>query len=1032
MATARRGRRLPPYLWGVLALCAVAVAAVLRLHGTEQARAASGGGGTDGAAPPWLHQTSSVHQNTSLESEGPCADWRDRMTPSSIPLATCADIAALPRSGDAGCGCVYCETLTAWHGRPAVIRTRSTKAGCDPKHAVRQFHNQVEFANARLFSHPAVITVLGVCTDRASPAVLVERFDGVRLHQLDRAAPPNVSRVGIALRILRLLAFLAEPSADRPGSPYLICNLRPRLFGVDATGAVKLLDVDHLLPLEPGDHYRPFPPKLGVLRAAGQRLFGGHGCTAGAPCPLHCVPAPGALSEGACPGDNATCPGLGPKTMLVAFGDAFLRELVAPPLPPRVAALLVAVTQREENLRPAFGAAVAALCRAAEEERAATAKPAAAPPSPTGSSVSDGRTPDPEFMGCEEITKLPVHRRLGCGCVSCAFASTWQNRTVVIKKLSNKAGRCDRRHSINLFRNQATWGVQRINHPSLLRFHGVCRGLAADLPTDAPGDPAEGTQAEHRDKNKQEKEGTTVVVEYVPGGSIYLPKLTREPMLRKLRLTLNLAELLQWLSAEKSPARPGSPYIMCDFKAMQFVAVGDTIKLVDVDMVVPMEQHKAYHVLPPKIKNQHSWINGRIFVGYRCKLNTICPMECLFGYKKDMSEYMCAPASDEETKQGYGRCPGVGTKATTYMFASNFLRGFLETHELRPELAGLVTRSTSYWEAERPEMSEMVTSLRAILAAEEANPSQPIDYGVELADDSVYDTFLQPEDVRNLSLGERLNCSCIACDFRVQWRNQSLVLRRQRKDTKGCPMEDGNYLSNTGEIANLRIVHQLFLTLYGSTSSPRHMIVLEDVAGYTPLRLDDPALSFAFQLKTLLRISYLVKYLSVLAVDRPGSPYLLCDLALDRFLLSPHCVPKMVHLGAIIPISLSLKCQAWPPKVGRNPIYMHGRVWFQRHCDQPGQAVCEHAGCLRHWKGNMSEFLCQADGRCPGAGVQANVFLFGHMLGDVARRFPAHAPLQALVRNLTEYEEGRRPTIDHAILALAALVKEAEVAEQDK
>ena len=109
--------------------------------------------------------------------------------------------------------------------------------------------------------------------------------------------------------------------------------------------------------------------------------------------------------------------------------------------------------------------------------------------------------------------------------------------------------------------------------------------------------------------------------------------------------------------------------------------------------------------MPPKIKSQRSWFRGRIFVGYKCKLNTICPMECLFGYKKDMSEYMCAKKTLNETLEGWGRCPGVGTKATTYMFASNFLRGFLETHELRPSLASLVTRSTSYWEHERPEVT---------------------------------------------------------------------------------------------------------------------------------------------------------------------------------------------------------------------------------------------------------------------------------------------------------------------------------------
>ena len=102
--------------------------------------------------------------------------------------------------------------------------------------------------------------------------------------------------------------------------------------------------------------------------------------------------------------------------------------------------------------------------------------------------------------------------------------------------------------------------------------------------------------------------------------------------------------------------------------------------------------------------------------------------------------------------------------------------------------------------------------------------------------------------------------------------------------------------SPISQVANLRIVHELFLVLYGSAPTPRYMAVMEDTTHYTPFTLEHSDHSFHFKLKTLLRISYLVKYLSVLSVDRPGSPYLLCDLAPERFRFSPDFVPKMVAL----------------------------------------------------------------------------------------------------------------------------------------
>ena len=133
-----------------------------------------------------------------------------------------------------------------------------------------------------------------------------------------------------------------------------------------------------------------------------------------------------------------------------------------------------------------------------------------------------------------------------------------------------------------------------------------------------------------------------------------------------------------------------------------------------------------------------------------------------------------------------------------------------------------------------------------------------------------------------------------------------------------------------------------------------------------------------------------------------------------------------MQLGLIIPISLSLKCHAWPPKVTTNPIYMHGRVWFQRHCDQPGKMVCEHSGCMQPWKDRMSEFECLEDGRCPGAGVQANIFLFGNMLGNLSRLYPDYQPLAELVQSMTQYNETKRPVMDTVILQLIRMVKESK------
>ena len=95
----------------------------------------------------------------------------------------------------------------------------------------------------------------------------------------------------------------------------------------------------------------------------------------------------------------------------------------------------------------------------------------------------------------------------------------------------------------------------------------------------------------------------------------------------------------------------------------------------------------------------------------------------------------------------------------------------------------------------------MVTSLKGILKEEEANPSLPVDYGVDLPGDYVYDMFMQQDDVRNLTMGERLSCMCYSCDFKAEWMNKTVIVRRQRKaESKKCSVEESNYLSNTVEV----------------------------------------------------------------------------------------------------------------------------------------------------------------------------------------------------------------------------------------
>ena len=178
------------------------------------------------------------------------------------------------------------------------------------------------------------------------------------------------------------------------------------------------------------------------------------------------------------------------------------------------------------------------------------------------------------------------------------------------------------------------------------------------------------------------------------------------------------AELLRYLG-HYHPQRPGSPYIMCDFKPQQFAYTGgDVVKLVDADMMIPMMRDDKYRVFPPKIRDQRTWLNGRIFAGLPCVVGEAkCPMECLFGYKRFMSEVRCEAQSP--AANGTGVCPGVGRKAPVYTFAATFLRTFLETHVPTPQLADLMTRATAYEETARPTIDEVVATLEAILAEQQ-------------------------------------------------------------------------------------------------------------------------------------------------------------------------------------------------------------------------------------------------------------------------------------------------------------------------
>ena len=132
----------------------------------------------------------------------------------------------------------------------------------------------------------------------------------------------------------------------------MFCSLRPRFFGVTPEGHVKFLEFDNLLPLTLTDDFKPFPPKVGVLRVRNGRMFGGHACTGKAACPLHCTQMASAMSEGFCPGDNSTCPGLGVKASMIAFGNMLLKDFVDKPRLPIMGNLIGDLTQMEEELRP--------------------------------------------------------------------------------------------------------------------------------------------------------------------------------------------------------------------------------------------------------------------------------------------------------------------------------------------------------------------------------------------------------------------------------------------------------------------------------------------------------------------------------------------------------------------------------------------------------------------------------------------------------------------------------------------------------
>ena len=142
------------------------------------------------------------------------------------------------------------------------------------------------------------------------------------------------------------------------------------------------------------------------------------------------------------------------------------------------------------------------------------------------------------YLGCQEIFALPLERLLGCGCVSCAWRSAWRNRTVVVKFLSDKAGNCDRRHSINLFENQIAFASLRLKHRNLIRMYGHCQN---DTTPDS------------------RKASAALVVEYLEYGSLHVPSLVHFPMLRKIRMALGVAELLRYL-LHHHPSRQVPPY----------------------------------------------------------------------------------------------------------------------------------------------------------------------------------------------------------------------------------------------------------------------------------------------------------------------------------------------------------------------------------------------------------------------------------------------------------------------------------------
>ena len=485
---------------------------------------------------------------------------------------SCETLQRLPNASALTCDCFACEYTVQWRDAAVLVRQqRPAPTGygpsCDPKALLRQLLRQLHWG-ARGARHAALPALVGACREAGRLAVaywarevvgqdledwytpstggpLIAVGQGMERGALDAAAGARLGRrragpsahnasargglwehVAVALQVARLMEYL---TLRLPDGPYIVCDLHPRQF-VLRGGAAALVQPHQIVSLRS-------ETEDGLVADGEGRVAWRHKAgVACAPhadyCALPCVLQKGrAASEGVCPAAGR-CAGVGVAANVFLFGLHFLRPLVGhgATVPPALYALATAAAHFREARRPTFAEVAAGLarllCRHAPDAAAAGG---ALCDSPAGGVAGAPEVytlpppPPPEeevpYLGCEEIFRLPLEKLLGCGCVSCAWRTTMRNRTVVVKFLSDKAGNCDRRHSINLFENQIAFAGLRLRHPNLIRIYGHC---------------------ENSTTPDSRKASAALVVEYLEHGTLHVPSLVNFGLERKLRMAIGV------------------------------------------------------------------------------------------------------------------------------------------------------------------------------------------------------------------------------------------------------------------------------------------------------------------------------------------------------------------------------------------------------------------------------------------------------------------------------------------------------------